>query len=205
MENDMSNIRGFNWKTSRILKLFLLLPVFLMLVFITLYHSFYFILYPASSVDPYIYYSYSPGFWIVDISFWLFTPLYYFLFRKKQETRIFSLIYAFCLDASAVGIFLVFFSLVYGINIFPYPISLQNYYTYAFVLSLFFLIPVQRLGLNKNLLYVIVYPIVGMLWRITGTGNIGYFLSLSVVFDLFMIFYSFLILFLVYYRKDAIS
>ena len=161
------------------------------LVYIAIFHPFYFLLYPLSSVDPYLYYSYSPGFWSVDVSFWVFTPLYYMWFRKSRENRLISTIYAFCLDASAVGIFLVFFAIVYGIDPFQ-----SSYYTYALVLSLMFLVPVLHMRFRKrNIPLILLFPIIGAAWRITGTGNIGYFISASVLFDLAMIFYSFIFLY----------
>jgi hypothetical protein len=161
------------------------------IAYIAIYHPLYFLLYPLSSVDPYLYYSYSPGFWSVDISFWVFTPLYYMWFRKSGENKVMSIIYAFCLDASAVGIFLVFFTIVYGINPFE-----SAYYTYAFVLALMFLVPILDMKFTRrNVPLILLFPIIGLAWRITGTGNIGYFISASVLFDLSMIFYSFLFIY----------
>ena len=132
-------------KASRILLIF---PA-LVFVYIILYHSFYFELYPLSTVDPYLYYSYSPGFWAVDISFWIFSPLMYLTFRKKYEGRILSIIYTLCMDASAVGAFLVFFSLVYGVDIFA-----SHYYIYGFVLMLLFVLPIEHIKANKKLLWI---------------------------------------------------
>ena len=170
-------------KASRILLIF---PA-LVFVYIILYHSFYIELYPLSTVDPYLYYGYSPGFWAVDISFWIFSPLMYLTFRKNYEGSILSIIYTLCMDASAVGAFLVFFSLVYGLDIFA-----SHYYTYGFVLMLLFVLPIEHIKANKKLLlYFLVFPVMGIVWRISGPGNIGYFLSPSVVIDLIMIVYCF--------------
>lgn len=156
-----------------------------------MFRWYYFIVYPVSVVNPYFYYQYSPGFWSVDFSFWLFTPLYFLWFKRNKEHTIVSLIYAFCLDASAVGTFLIFFDLVYGVNIFS-----SAYYTYAFVLMFLFIIPIFDMHFSKyNLIAFLIFPIVGIIWKLTGAGNVGYFLSTSVIIDLFMIFYCFFFMF----------
>ena len=176
-----------SFKKSRALLVF---PA-VILIYIILYHSFYFALYPLSTLDPYLYYAYSPGFWSVDFSFWLFTPLYYLWFRRNKESAFISLLYAFCLDASAVGSFLIFFDAVYGINPF-----LSAYYTYAFVLMLLFIVPIFDMHFSKqNLIFLLVFPVVGAIWKLTGANNVGYFISSSVIIDLFMIFYCFFFMF----------
>lgn len=186
---------GETQKTGSLIRYLLIGFVAVVVVYIALFHSFYFMLYPLSSVDPYLYYSYSPGFWSVDISFWIFTPLYYMWFRHAGEGRAISLVYSLSLDASAVGIFLVFFCLVYGIDPFA-----SAYYTYAFVLALLFFVPVLDMKFSrKNMLLFLAFPVAGVIWKFTGTGNVGYFLSTSVVIDLFMIFYCFLFIF--FFRK----
>ena len=168
----------------------LILPLSI-IIYIFLFRFYYFLLYPLATVDPYIYYAYSPGFWMVDISFWLFSPLYYLAFRKAGEGRLLSLFYMLCLDGSAVGIFLVFFSLIYGINIFA-----SQYYTYAVFLALLFIVPVQKMTIRiSNILLAAGFVIAGIIWKLVGTGNVGYFLSPSVVIDMFMIFYCFLFLY----------
>ncbi len=170
-------------KTTRLLLIFPALVVF----YIAIRHPFYFILYPYSVIDPYIYYSYSPGFWAVDIAFWVFSPLMYLKFRKNGDGRFISLLYMFCLDASSVGIFLVFFCLVYGINIFS-----SEYYTYAFVLTFLFIVPISHLRIRRNLIpYLLIFPIAGLTWRLLTPGNVGYSLSFSVVIDMAMIVYCF--------------
>ena len=167
--------------------LFLLVYPILIVIYIILKHPFYFLLYPYSVIDPYIYYSYSPGFWSVDFAFWIFSPLMYFGFRKSGENQILSLLYTICLDASSVGIFLVFFCIVYGIYIFS-----SEYYTYAFVLMLLFIVPLSHLNIKKStILLFLVFPVVGLIWRFLGPGNVGYFISSSVVIDMTMIVYCF--------------
>lgn len=170
-------------KTSRLLLIFPTLIVF----YIAIRHPFYFILYPYSTINPYIYYSYSPGFWAVDIAFWVFSPLMYLKFRKNGEGRFISLLYMFCLDASSVGIFLTFFSLVYGIAIFT-----SEYYTYAFILMFLFLVPYEYIEINRiKGAFFLVFPVVGLVWKFLNPGNVGYFLSSSVVIDMAMIVYCF--------------
>lgn len=167
--------------------LFLLIFPLLIVVYIALKHPFYFILYPYSAINPYVYYQYSPGFWAVDIAFWIFSPLMYLKFRKNGEGRFISLLYMFCLDASSVGIFLTFFSVVYGIAIFN-----SAYYTYAFVLVFLFLVPFDHIKISWiNGVLLMVFPIVGFIWKSLTPGNVGYFLSSSVVIDMFMIVYCF--------------
>lgn len=166
--------------------LLLIFPI-LILIYIIIYHSFYFLLYPCSVVDPYIYYGYSPGFWAVDLAFWVLSPLMYIKFRKNHESRFLSIIYVLCLDASSVGAFLTFFCLVYGINIFG-----SQYYTYGFVLMLLFVVPVKHLKISwTTMLWFLVFPVVGLIWKFLGPGNIGYFVSSSVVIDMSMIVYCF--------------
>lgn len=166
----------------------LLLPA-AVLLYIMVFHPFYFILYPYSAINPYVYYSYSPGFWSVDFSFWIFLPIYYKAFRQHGNSRIISLVYVLCLDASAVGIFLTFFSLVYGISIFA-----SAYYTYTFVLMLMFIPPALNFKVKlKSLAFLAVFPVAGIIWKLSVPGNVGYFLSPSVIIDLFMIWYCFFI------------
>ena len=125
-------------------RLLLIFPVAI-IVYIVLFRWYYFIVYPVSVVNPYFYYQYSPGFWSVDFSFWLFTPLYFLWFRRNKAGTIVSLIYALCLDASAVGLFLMFFCFVYGIDPFT-----SAYYTYAFVLMFLFIIPIFDMHFSKQ-------------------------------------------------------
>ena len=125
--------------------LFLLVFPLLIVIYIALKHPFYFLLYPYSAVNPYIYYRYSPGFWAVDFAFWVFSPLMHFKFRKTGEDRLLALLYTFCLDASSVGIFLIFFCLVYGISIFA-----SEYYTYAFIFMFLFIVPISHLRIKKK-------------------------------------------------------
>ncbi|MEM0134777.1 MAG: hypothetical protein QXU18_06050 [Thermoplasmatales archaeon] len=183
----------------RITKLILLFIPIVILIFIIFNRLYYFILYPISAVDPYFYYADSPGFWVVDISFWIFTPLYYLAFRRKNESKFFSLIYALCLDGSAAGIFLTFFAVVYGINIFS-PLTMQNYYFYGFMLSLLIIVPIQKINRNKNrgIIVFLGFIIAGLIWRFTGTGGVHYQLNSSVVIDMFMIFYSFFFLYIMF-------
>lgn len=170
-------------KTSRLLLIF---PA-LIVLYIAIRHPFYFILYPYSAVNPYVYYLYSPGFWAVDLAFWVFSPLMYLKFRKNGEGRFISLLYTFCLDASSVGIFLVFFCLVYGINIFS-----SEYYTYAFALMFLFIVPISHIRIKSNILpLLLVFPVAGLIWKLLTPGNVGYFLSSSVVIDMAMIVYCF--------------
>ena len=179
------------WENVRKISRALLVFPAVILIYIILYHSFYFELYPLSTIDPYLYYAYSPGFWSVDLSFWLFTPLYYLWFRRNKESAFISLLYAFCLDASAVGTFLIFFDAVYGINPFT-----SAYYTYAFVLMLLFIVPIFHMHFSKqNIIFFLVFPVVGAIWKLTGANNVGYFISSSVIIDLFMIFYCFFFMF----------
>ena len=162
-----------------------------MLAYIILFHPFYLLLYPLSTVDPYLYYSYSPGFWAVDISFWTFTPLYYLWFRRAGETIPLALFYSLLLDGSASGMFLTFFCIVYEINFLIYP-----YYLYGFILSLLFFVPSMDMKFSKkNLLFFSGFIIAGLIWRFSGAGNVGYFISSSVVIDLFMIFYCYLFIY----------
>ena len=171
------------------LKYSLLLFPALILLYVALFHPFYFILYPYSAINPYAYYAYSPGFWSVDFSFWIFLPIYYRLFRQHSNSRIISLIYVLCLDASAVGIFLTFFSMVYGISIFS-----SAYYSYAFVLMFMFIVPALNFKIRvQSLAFLAVFPIAGIIWKLSVPGNVGYFVSPSVIIDLFMIWYCFFI------------
>ena len=170
-------------KTSRLLLIF---PA-LIILYIAIQHRFYFELYPLSSVDPYLYYSYSPGFWAVDLAFWVFSPLMYLKFRKNGEGRLLSLIYMFCLDAASVGLFLTLFCIVYNIDPFH-----SEYYTYGFVLMFLFIVPIRHLRVSMKLVpYFSVFVISVGVWRMLGGGNIGYFLSAPVAIDMFLIIYCF--------------
>ena len=147
------------------------------------------LLYLYSTVNPYIYYSYSPGFWSVDISFWIFTPLMIYAFRIKEISWIRSILYAISLDAASIGAFLTYFSLVYGINIFH-----STYYTMTFYFLFLGLIPIRYLRIS-NVSFIVFFLLIdiGLVWKMVGAGNIGYFVSWSVAFDLISIFLFFLL------------
>lgn len=173
---------------SAVIDLFLVGIFLAPIVYLVYAHYINPLLYAYSAIDPYIYYSYSPGFWSVDISFWLFTPLMIYGFRRQNISWIYSILYAFSLDAVAVGAFLTYFSLIYHINIFT-----SHYYSMTFYYIYLIFIPIRHLRLNTKLSLIILAVIidVGLMWEFLEPGNIGYFVSPSVVFDLVSIFLFF--------------
>ena len=174
---------SYLWKNkyAKYLPLVFLYPI----IYFSLMHIGNIFLYGVSAVDPYYYYAYSPGFWAVDFSFWIVTSIFYILFRRNSVGRMLSLLFAFCLDASAVGIFLLMFEFAYG-NIF------QNiYYVSMFYFSLMWLIPIHFMKFKKQHILIPVGLIsITLVWSYF-KGNIGYFLTAGVIIDLVAIVYCF--------------
>jgi hypothetical protein len=174
---------SFFWKSNnaRYLSLVFLYPI----IYFSLMHIGNIFLYIVSAVDPYYYYAYSPGFWAVDFSFWIVTTIFYILFRRNGAGRMLSLLFSFCLDSSAVGIFLLMFEFAYG-NIF------QNiYYVSMFYFALMWLIPIHFMKFKKqHILIPVGLVLITLTWS-QFRGNIGYFLTIGVVIDLIAIIYCF--------------
>jgi len=146
-------------------------------------------LFVKSAINPYYYYSYSPGFWMVDFAFWVCTPLFYLGFRKKTG-RLASLFFAFAFDFSAVGIFLLYFCAVYGINIFAD--TTNTYYASMIYFAAMGIIPINFMKFDKKQLIIpVIFAITGIIWRIVGAGSVKYTLSPSTVIDMAMIGFSF--------------
>ena len=146
-------------------------------------------LFIKSAINPYYYYAYSPGFWMVDFAFWVCTPLFYLGFRKKTG-RLASLFFAFAFDFSAVGIFLLYFCAVYGINIFAD--TTNTYYASMIYFAMMGIIPINFMKFNKKQIIIpAIFAISGIIWRIVGTGKVIYVVSPSVIIDMAMIGFCF--------------
>lgn len=172
---------------KRVLNLLLLLPL-LPVAFLVATGWISPVLYAYSAVDPYVYYSYSPGFWSVDAAFWSLTPLMVYCFRRKGIGWLHSLIYAFCLDAASVGAFLTYFSLVYSVDIFR-----SSYYTMTFYFVFLAIVPVLYLKPRRSSWGTLfILGVIGILWRALGPGNVSYRITPSTVLDLASIFLWFL-------------
>lgn len=55
-----------------------------------------------------------------------------------------------------------------------------------------FVVPVQHIKLNWKILPLfMVFPIIGIIWKLLGPGNVGYSISSSMIIDMAMIVYCF--------------
>ncbi|MHB8560897.1 MAG: hypothetical protein ACYDAP_07010 [Thermoplasmataceae archaeon] len=175
---------SFFWKNkyARYLPLVFLYPI----IYFSLMHIGNIFLYGVSAVDPYYYYAYSPGFWAVDFSFWILTTIFYILFRRNGAGRILSLLFAFCLDASAVGIFLLMFESAYHI------IFRNIYYVSMFYFALMWFVPIHFMNFKRIHIFIpIGIVLLTVIWSFF-EGNIGYFLTVGVILDMLGIVYCFI-------------